>query len=69
MSKLVSSSNFPIYFNNAFVDTTVYERRKIPVGEIIYGPAIIEQRDSVTVLEPDSKIQVDPYDNLVMEVQ
>ncbi|MFC2013351.1 hydantoinase/oxoprolinase family protein [Chloroflexota bacterium] len=59
----------PVYFDNAFVDTTVYERSRIPIGETIYGPAIIEQRDSVTVLEPDSKIQVDPYDNLVMEVQ
>lgn len=59
----------PVYFDNAFIDTPVYERGKIPVGETIYGPAIVEQRDSVTVLEPDSKLQVDRYHNLVMEVQ
>ncbi len=59
----------PVYFDNAFIDTPVYERSRIPVGETIYGPAIIEQRDSVTVLEPNSKLQVDPYHNLLMEVQ
>jgi N-methylhydantoinase A len=58
-----------VYFDGTFVDTPVYERTKIPAGGIIHGPAIIEQRDSVTVLEPDSKIQVDPYHNLVMEVR
>jgi len=59
----------PVCFGHAFIDTPVYERTKIPVGDTIYGPAIIEQRDSVTVLEPDSKIHVDRYNNLVMEVQ
>ena len=59
----------PVYFDYAFVDTPIYERSRIPIGETIYGPAIIEQRDTTTVLEPDSKIQVDPYSNLIMEVK
>jgi N-methylhydantoinase A len=59
----------PVYFNQAFSETSVYERAKIPAGSQIHGPAIIEQRDSLTVLEPESKIRVDRYYNLVMEVK
>ena len=58
-----------VYFDGAFMNTNVYERSKIPRGETIHGPAIIEQRDSVTIVEPGSKIWVDPYYNLILEVQ
>jgi N-methylhydantoinase A len=58
----------PVFFDDAFIDTPVYERKKIQVGETINGPAVIEQRDSITVLEPDTKIEIDEYHNMIMEV-
>ena len=50
------------------LDTSVYDRSKIQTGETITGPALIEQRDSTTVLEPDSKIEIDEYHNMIMEI-
>jgi N-methylhydantoinase A len=57
----------PVYFDGAFVDTPVYDRSKLRSGETIVGPALIEQRDSTTILEPDSKIKIDEYHNMIME--
>jgi N-methylhydantoinase A len=59
----------PVYFEGRFLKTPVYERIKLPTGGEIEGPAIIEQRDSVIVLEPDSLVRVDPLYNLIMEVK
>lgn len=58
----------PVYFYGAFQKCTIYERSKIPAGETIFGPAIIEQRDSTVVIEPGSKVWIDPYHHLIMEV-
>jgi N-methylhydantoinase A len=57
----------PVYFDGAFVDTPVYDRSKLRAGETIAGPALIEQRDSTTILEPHSKIEIDEYHNMIME--
>ena len=58
----------PVFFDDAFLDTPVYDRSKFQTGETITGPALIEQRDSTTVLEPDSKIEIDEYHNMIMEI-
>jgi len=57
----------PVYFDGVFHECAIYERSKMPPGETIYGPAIIEQRDSTVVIEPDSKVWIDPYYHLIME--
>jgi N-methylhydantoinase A len=38
--------------------THVYERRKLPVGEVIEGPAIVLQVDSTTVVPPGCSFEV-----------
>ena len=46
---------------------SVYDRGRLRSGHIIYGPAIIEQKDSTTLLLPSFKASVDEYRNLVIE--
>ena len=61
-------SERPVYFNaqTGFVATPVFDRVKLPAGAEIEGPAIIEEKDSTTVVLPGWKAQVDPYGNLLI---
>ena len=59
----------PVWFDGGWVDTPVYERDALPLGGVIRGPAIFNQMDSTTVVEPDSTVTVDEYGNLIIEVE
>jgi len=50
------------------VECPVYERYRLPAGATIEGPAIVEERESTTVCGPDSRLRVDPYGILAMEL-
>lgn len=52
-----------------FVDTTLYNRDKLRPGNVIAGPAIIDQMDTTTVVPMGMTASVDPYLNLILEAQ
>ena len=54
--------------DDGYVDTPVYERGQLTAGDVIVGPAIIEQMDTTTVLVPGDTCRVDAYRNLVIEI-
>jgi N-methylhydantoinase A len=49
-----------------FVDAAVYERAAMPEGFAFEGPAIVEQADTTTLVEPGWRGTVDPAGNLVL---
>jgi len=49
------------------IEVPVYVRAKLGVGNEIEGPAIIEEKTSVTTLYPSQKLHVDEYGNLIIE--
>ncbi|MDP6482574.1 MAG: hydantoinase/oxoprolinase family protein [Nitrospinota bacterium] len=51
-----------------FVESAIFERKKLGVGAAVDGPAIIEQPDTTTVLPPGAHCKVDDYGNLVITV-
>ena len=51
-----------------FVSCQVYERGALKYGNVIKGPAIIEQMDTTTVILPNMTASVDSYLNLILEV-
>jgi N-methylhydantoinase A len=55
------------YFPEAggYVECPVYDRYALGAGVTILGPAIVEERESTTVLPPDVSATVDEYANLV----
>jgi N-methylhydantoinase A len=59
----------PVWLPEAggFVDTNVYDRTRLRPGNIIQGPAIIEQMDATTVVLPGMTARVEPYLNLILE--
>jgi N-methylhydantoinase A len=46
--------------------TPVYERADLASGQVIPGPAIVNQLDATTLVLPDSSAEVDPTGNLVI---
>jgi N-methylhydantoinase A len=55
-----------VWFEGGWRKTPVYQRESLPPR--FEGPAIIEQLDCTTVLEPGNRAEVDPLGNLVVTV-
>src|SRR5262245_1548989 len=59
----------PVWFDGAWHDTPVYRREQLGVGAEFEGPAIVEQLDSTTVIEPGDRVRVDALGNLEITVR
>ncbi|NYT33698.1 hydantoinase/oxoprolinase family protein [Rhizobium sp. WYCCWR 11128] len=59
-----------VYFQEigGFTETAVYDHYKLPVGEEVKGPAIVEQRESTAVVGPSGVFHVDAHGNLVINI-
>jgi N-methylhydantoinase A len=51
------------------VDCPVYQREQLDVGLTVTGPAILDQFDCTTVLEPGQVARVDEYKNLLVTME
>lgn len=60
-----------IYFEEyvKFVDIPVYEREKLKPGNLIKGPAVIEERITTIIVHPNWNAFVDSFNNVIMEVK
>ncbi len=60
----------PVYFRSAgdYVSTPVYKRDLLKSGNLIQGPALVEEHASTTVLQPGDKLRVDQFGNLQISI-
>jgi N-methylhydantoinase A len=58
-----------VWFTGGFRDTTIWSRLDLPAGARVEGPAILEQPDATTVIEPGLAGRIDALGNLVVEAQ
>jgi len=56
-----------VWFDGGWRDTTVWSRLSLPEGTLIEGPAILEQPDATTVIEPGHVGRVDKLGNVIVE--
>ena len=56
----------PVRFNGTMHDCSIYQRERLDVGHEIAGPAVIEQYDCTTVIEPGQVAQIDGFKNLIV---
>lgn len=56
-----------VYLSTGMVICPVYQRHRLPIGCAFAGPAIVEQSDTTTFVEPDMTVQVDAYGNLIIQ--
>jgi N-methylhydantoinase A len=57
----------PVWFPGGFRETVVWSRLALPAGAVIEGPAILEQPDATTVIEPGHVGRVDRLGNVIVE--
>ena len=53
-----------VWFDDGWQETPVYRREQLGVGVALVGPAVVEQLDSTTVIEPGDRMRVDALGNL-----
>jgi N-methylhydantoinase A len=58
----------PVWFEGGFRDTPIYQREKLPQHAGFTGPAIIEQLDCTTVIDPGNRVELDALGNLLVTV-
>ena len=57
-----------VWFDGGFRATPIYQREKLPLDASFTGPAVIEQLDCTTVIEPGNRVELDALGNLLVSV-
>jgi N-methylhydantoinase A len=55
-----------MYADGRWHEARVFDRERLPRGSEIAGPAILEQLDATTIIEPDAKARIDALGNIRM---
>ena len=55
-----------VWFDGGWHATKIWDRLSLPAGARLAGPAIIEQADATTVLDPGLVADVDRLGNLLV---
>lgn len=58
-----------VWFGGEWLDTPVIPRNALQPGDAFTGPAIVEQLDTTTVVEPGAYAEVDTASNLIVTVR
>jgi N-methylhydantoinase A len=61
----------PIWESSAegFVEAQLYDRARLTAGNVVKGPAIVDQMDATTVIPTNMTARVDEYLNLLLEME
>jgi N-methylhydantoinase A len=57
-----------VWFEQVWLDTPIFERRNLPAGSRLQGPAVIEQLDTTIVVEPGNQLTADDLGNLIIKI-
>jgi 5-oxoprolinase (ATP-hydrolysing)/N-methylhydantoinase A len=52
------------WFDAGEVEMAVYDRYALALGDVVHGPAVIEERESTTLVPPGDRVEVDEALNL-----
>ena len=63
-----ASGTRQVWFPERWRETPIHRRGALPPGTALEGPAIVEQLDTTTVVEPGDRVTVDPLGNLIVTV-
>jgi N-methylhydantoinase A len=56
-----------VWFDGGWRETRIWSRLDLPAGARIEAPAVLEQPDATTVIEPGLAGRIDPLGNLIVE--
>jgi N-methylhydantoinase A len=60
-----------VYFSecNGYVRAAIYDRYGLQMGNIIEGPAVVEEKESTLVIGPSGKAEVDTWGNIIVTLE
>ncbi|HEY7610382.1 MAG TPA: hydantoinase/oxoprolinase family protein [Alphaproteobacteria bacterium] len=58
-----------VWFESGWKSTPIYRREQLAPGARLAGPAVVEQMDATTVIEPGNAVVTDKFGNLVVTVK
>jgi N-methylhydantoinase A len=67
-SKAAQTGERRVWFTDGWQPTPIYAREKLPLDASFQGPAILEQLDCTTVVEPGDRVTQDKLGNLLITV-
>lgn len=56
-----------VFFGGEWAETPIYDRGGLRGGNVVSGPAIVQQDDTTTVIEPGYRGSVDRFGNIMIE--
>jgi N-methylhydantoinase A len=56
-----------VWFAGCWHEASIWSRLELPVEALVEGPAVLEQPDATTVVEPGLVARVDRLGNLIVE--
>jgi N-methylhydantoinase A len=56
-----------VWFANEWLKSAVWSRLDLPCGAVVEGPAVLEQSDATTLIDPGLVARVDELGNLIIE--
>jgi N-methylhydantoinase A len=56
-----------VWFSGKWLMSTIWSRLDLPCGAVVEGPAVLEQGDATTLVDPDLVARVDELGNLIIE--
>ncbi len=56
-----------VFFGGEWAETPIYDRNGLRAGNVVGGPAIVQQDDTTTVIEPGYRGAVDRFGNIMIE--
>ena len=65
--EVTPSSRRPAWFNGAWHDTPIVDRAKLGAGDLVAGPAVVEEYGSTLPVPPGVVVEVDRLGTLVMQ--
>lgn len=57
-----------VWFGGQWMKTAIYQREGLSAGREFDGPAVVEQLDATTVIEPQDRAHIDACGNIVIEL-
>lgn len=57
-----------VFLGGGLIDCGIYDRSELLSGNVVAGPAIVEEPTHVTVVMPGQELRVDRYGNLVIKI-
>ena len=65
-TEMAEPGHRPVWFDGAWHTAAIHDRLALPVGAIVHGPAVLEQPDATTVIDPGLQARVDAFGNVVV---